>query len=75
MRHSMACPLGASEPVGVQIESLAARQANLPGHEVDAGHHLSDRMLDLQARVHLEEVEAAVLVEQKLDRSGIGVPD
>ena len=44
-------------------------------HQVDAGHHLGDRMLDLQPRVHLEEVEAAVLVEQELDRAGVGVAD
>ena len=39
------------------------------------GHHLGDRMLDLQPRVHLEEIEAAVLVEQELDRAGVGVAD
>ena len=32
-------------------------------------------MLDLQARVHLEEVERAVRVEQELDRAGVGVAD
>ena len=32
-------------------------------------------MLDLQPRVHLEEVEPAVLVEQELDRAGVGVAD
>ena len=58
---------------GIEIEALASRDANLPLHQVDAGHHLGDRMLDLQARVHLEEVERAVLVEQELDRAGVGV--
>ena len=29
-------------------------------HEVEARHHLGHRMLDLEARVHLEEVELAV---------------
>ena len=32
-------------------------------------------MLDLQPRVHLEEIEAAVLVEQELDGAGVGVAD
>ena len=32
-------------------------------------------MLDLQPRVHLEEIEPAVLVEQELDRAGVGVAD
>jgi hypothetical protein len=43
-------------------------------HEVDAGHELGDGMLDLEARVHLEEVEAlAVLVEQELAGAGVDV--
>jgi hypothetical protein len=29
----------------------------------------------LKPRVHLEEIEAAVLVEQELDRAGVGVAD
>ena len=60
---------------GSSVEPLASRDANLPSHQIDAGHHLGDRVLDLQPRVHLEEVEPAVLVEQKLDRAGIGVAD
>jgi hypothetical protein len=28
---------------------------DLPAHEIDAGHHLRHRMLDLQAGVHLEK--------------------
>ena len=39
------------------------------------GDHLGHRMLDLQARVHLEEVERPVVVEQELDRAGVGVAD
>ena len=38
-------------------QRLARRDADLPRDEVDAGDHLGDRVLDLQARVHLEEVE------------------
>ena len=41
-------------------------------HEVDAGHHLGDRVLDLEAGVHLEEEELAVLV-QELDGAGVVV--
>ena len=68
-------PSGVSSRAGIEVEPLAARDANLPVHQIDAGHHLGDRMLDLQPRVHLEEVEAAVLVEQELDRAGVGVAD
>ena len=49
-------------------ERLAGRDAQLLGHEVDAEHHLGHGMLDLQARVHLEEVEAIAL-DQELDRA------
>ena len=42
--------------------------------EVDAGDHLGHRMLDLDARVHLDEVELAVLVEE-LDRSGADIAE
>src|SRR5581483_3410390 len=38
--------------------------------EVDAGDELGDRMLDLQARVHLQEVERAVLAGDELHRAG-----
>ena len=75
MRHSIAWPAGVSRRAGSSVEPLAARDPDLPPHQIDAGHHLGDRMLDLQPRVHLEEVEAAVLVEQELDRAGVGVAD
>jgi hypothetical protein len=47
----------------------------LQAHEVEPRHELGDRMLDLQARVHLEEVEIAVRVEHELDGAGIAVAD
>jgi len=63
------------QPIGVQRQRLAARDANLPLHQVDAGHQLRDAVLDLQACVHLEKVEPAVGVEQELDGSGVDVAD
>ena len=45
-------------------ERRAGGDADLLAHQVDAGHRLGDRMLDLQAGVHLDEVELAVLVEE-----------
>ena len=53
-------------------ERLARRDADLLGDEVEAGDLLGDAVLDLQARVHLEEVELAVLV-QHLDGAGVHV--
>ena len=57
MRHSIAWPCGVSARAGIDRQPLAARDADLPVHQVEAGHHLGHRMLDLQPRVHLEEVE------------------
>ena len=64
-----------SSAVRIEIEPLAACDANLPLDEIDPGHHLGNRVLDLQPRVHLEEEEPPVLVEQELDGAGVGVSD
>ena len=57
----------------IDVEPLAAGNPDLPVDEVEAGHHLGHRMLDLQPGVHLEEIERAVVVEQELDRARVGV--
>jgi len=46
--------------------------ADLLAHQVDTGHRLGDRVLDLQAGVHLDEVEFAILI-QKLHRAGAAI--
>ncbi len=46
-------------------ERLAARDVDLEAHHVDAGHALGDGMLDLEPRVHLEEVEAREVGEHE----------
>ena len=58
----------------VQREIAAGGDADLLGDEVDIGDHLGHRMLDLNARVHLDEVELAVLVEE-LDGAGAEIFD
>ena len=40
-------------------QRLAGRDEQLRAHEIEAGDRFGDRMLDLQPRVHLEEVERA----------------
>ena len=50
---------------------LAQRNPQLRLHQIDAGNHLRHRMLHLDARVHLDEVELAVFIHQKFDRPGI----
>ena len=59
-------------------QGLAGGDAQLLDDEVDPGDHLGDRMLDLEAGVHLEEEEfvaAAALIEHELDRSRPDVAD
>ena len=53
-------------------ERLARRDAELLGDEVEAGDLLGHAVLDLEARVHLEEEELAVL-EQHLDGARVHV--
>src|SRR5215470_5614098 len=48
----------------LQREWRAGRDADLLDDEVNTGDHLSHRVLDLEPRVHLDEVELAVLVEE-----------
>ena len=71
MRHSMAWP-GEHDLVLRHRQAAAGGDADLLVHEVDAGDRLGDRMLHLQAGVHLDEVELAVLVEE-LDRAGAAI--
>ena len=52
---------------------LSSRDANLQVHQIEPGDQFRHRMLNLQPRVHLEEIEILLLVDQKLDRAGIGI--
>ena len=67
MRHSMAWPWNFTSSC-VSRELAAGGDADLLEDEVDVGDRLGHRMLDLDARVHLDEIELAVLV-QELDRA------
>src|SRR5205085_1934337 len=57
-----------------QRELFAGRYQELLADEIGTGHELGHRMLDLDARVHLDEVEAAVL-EEELERAGAAIAD
>ena len=75
MRASIAWPRGTMSCCS-DAERLAARDFELQLHEVDAGDHLRDRMLDLDARVDFHEIEIVALdVVEKLDRAGVAVAD
>ena len=56
----------------LEAELFARGDADLLVDDIDAGDALGDRVLDLEAGVHLDEVELAVLVEE-LDRAGARV--
>ena len=60
-------------------ERLPRRDAHLRLHEVDVGHLFGDGVLDLDARVHLDEDDLAGAragrLEQELDRAGVLVAD
>ena len=49
------------------------RGANLVAHNVGERHHLRDRMLDLDARVHFHEIEAILFVKQELNSPRTGI--
>src|SRR6266849_5953058 len=55
------------------FQAFAHGDQNLAFHQVDAGHHLSDRVLHLNARIHLNEVQIALLIHQELDRTRVDV--
>ena len=71
---------GAADPDAVLREPqvgqrLARRDAQLRLHQVDVGDLLGHGVLDLDARVHLDEDVAAGRVDQELDRARVDVPD
>ena len=47
--------------------------AKLLADQIYAGDLLGDRVLDLNAGVHLAEVEIAVVIDQKFDRTRVSV--
>ncbi len=75
MRHSMAWPRISSLAGRMVLERLTGRDAQLGLDEVDAGDDFGHRMLNLDARVHLDEVELPVLIHEELDGAGILVAD
>ena len=54
---------------------FAVCDAQLPLHQIDAIDQFGHRMLDLQARVHLEEVVLAVAVEHELAGTRVHIAD
>lgn len=72
IRHSIACPQEL-DVLLADAQPFARGDPDLLFDQVEAGHRLGYRVLDLNARIHLHEIEIAVLGVEKLDRSGARV--
>ena len=55
-------------------QRLTLSDTDLEMNEVGAGDQLGDGMFDLEPRVHFEEIEVLLLIEEEFDRAGVGVP-
>src|ERR1700733_1630255 len=58
-----------------RIQMLAGGDTQLRFHKVDTGDRFGDRVLYLDAGVHLDEVKAAVLVHEELDGARVLIAD
>ena len=56
-------------------QRFTRRDSELPLDQIEPRDHFGDRMLDLKTRVHLHEIESALLIHQELDRARVGIPD
>src|SRR6266545_1178101 len=56
-------------------ERLSRRERDLLLHDVDAGRHLGHGVLDLDARVHLDEVVLATRIDEELERPDVAISD
>ena len=54
------------------LEALACGNAQLLLYDIEPRYHLCHRMLDLDSRIHLYEIELVVLI-QELERAGAAV--
>src|ERR1700733_7315914 len=54
---------------------MSGGNTNLSLHKVDTGDAFSNPVLDLDPGVHLDEVEQALRIHEKLDRARVGVAD
>jgi len=55
----------------VEIEFFAVRDADLLLDEVDSGDFFSHGMLDLNPRVHLDEIVVTFRIDEEFDRAGV----
>ena len=72
MRHSIEWPVERHVAL-LERQALAGRNPDLLLDDVDAGDELGHRVFDLDARVHFEEEEVPLVVEEELERPGVRV--
>ena len=53
-----------------QRQPLAGGDPQLPFDEIDPGHRLGHRVLDLDPRIHLHEIELIIFVKQEFNCAG-----
>ena len=57
------------------LQALARGQQDLALHQIHIRDHFRDRMLHLDARVHLDEVQLAIFIHQEFDGAGVHIAD
>ena len=53
-----------------ETQFFAEGDADLLAHQIDAGHQLRHRVLDLDAGIHFDEVKVVVFIQQKFAGAG-----
>ena len=72
IRAAARFPAGAATTGLVQF--MALRNQDLRAHQVDARDHLGDRVLNLDSRIHFDEIPLLRIdIEQEFHRAGIPV--
>ena len=59
---------------GRAVQRKTFRDKNLRLHDINAGHHLRDRVFHLNPWIHLNEIRLILVIHQELQRAGIAVP-
>src|SRR5438128_12476555 len=62
-------------PVQHIFHALAGGKQNLTLDQIDIRNHLWDRVLDLNAGIHFDEVKPSILIHEELDSAGVNVAD
>ena len=71
IRNSNAWPEGTVRPPSGAAHGLTGCDTQLLTHKIGTRDLLGHRMFHLDAGIHLHKVEAAILIEEKLDGTGI----